>query len=223
MSPTFESAASTLLEQLDAATHSLALHEHVPDEVAMLVDQFDSVLYARNPELGFASVDPYLAEGLLGGAIVCLKALRNEDPELARRELRLGLEQVRQAVRDMLDEHPVRADRDPKELVRWLADTTSVSQQELAEVLQVAPRTLQRWLSSSDKAAPSGDDEMRISVVARIVNHLRHSFTGPGTVRWLQRPHPRLEGEAPVTLLVDESRFPELVHLAARARSMVAS
>jgi putative toxin-antitoxin system antitoxin component (TIGR02293 family) len=149
--------------------------------------------------------------------------MRHDDPTLARRDLRLGLEQVRQALRDMLDEHPVRSDRDPKELVRWLADTTSVSQHDLAEVLEVAPRTLQRWLSASDTAAPSGDDEMRVNVVSRIVSHLRHSFTGPGTVRWLQRPHPQLDGRPPLTLLHDEASFPELVHLAARARSMVAS
>jgi hypothetical protein len=75
------------------------------------------------------------------GAVVCLKALRHDDERLARRDLRLGLEQVRQALRDMLDEHPVRADRDAKELVRWLATVTSVPQAELTEVLGVGART----------------------------------------------------------------------------------
>lgn len=221
--PTFADAASSLLAQLDEATQRLAISERVPDEVATLVDSFDVLLYARNPEAGFAAADPYLAEGLLGGAVVCLKALRHDDERLARRDLRLGLEQVRQALRDMLDEHPVRTDRDSKELVRWLAATTSVPQAELAEVLGVGARTVQRWLSDGDTAAPVGDDDMRLRVVARLVNHLRHSFTGHGAIRWLQRPHPQLENAAPAELLDDETRFPELVHLAARARSMVAT
>jgi putative toxin-antitoxin system antitoxin component (TIGR02293 family) len=221
--PTFEDAGRHLLAQLDDATQRLAISETVPDEVATLVDRFDELLYARNPEAGFASTDPYLAEGLLGGAVVCLKALRHDDERLARRDLRLGLEQVRQALRDMVDEHAVRADRDSTELVRWLAETASVPQAELADVLGVGARTLQRWLSETDAAAPAGDDDMRLRVVARLVNHLRHSFTGHGAIRWLQRPHPQLDNAAPAELLDDETRFPELVHLAARARSMVAT
>lgn len=221
--PSFEDAAESLLAQLDDATLRLAVSETVPDEVATLIDRFDVLLYARNPEAGFASADPYLAEGLLGGAVVCLKALRHDDERLARRDLRFGLEQVRQALRDMLDERPVRADRDSKELLRWLATTTSVPQAELAEVLGVGTRTLQRWLSDSDAAEPAGDDDMRLRVVARLVNHLRHSFTGHGAIRWLQRPHPKLANAAPAELLDDETRFPELIHLAARARSMVAT
>ncbi len=94
---------------------------------------------------------------------------------------------------------------------------------DIASDLRVAPRTLQRWLSPTDSAVPTGDDEARLRVVARIVGHLRHSFTGPGTFRWLERPHPELRGKTPLSLLGDESRFPELVRLAARARSMVAS
>ena len=187
------------------------------------MERFDRALYARNPETGLESVDPYLAEGLLGGAVVCLKALRDDDVARSRRELRLGLEQVRQALRDVLAEHPVSADQSAKAVARWLADTVSVPQAEVARILDVSPRTFQRWLSETDTAAPTGDDEMRLRIVARLVNHLRHSFTGPGALRWLERPHPQLGDRPPISLLGDEATYPALTQLAARARSMVAT
>jgi len=220
---TFERAAEQMLRDLNEATELLAASKVVPPQVEALVDRFDSLLCARNPEAGLASVDPYLAEGLLGGAVVCLKALRQKDATRARRDLRLGLEQVRQALRDVVDEHPVRADEHPKDLVRWLVDVVSLPQGEIARAFGVAPRTLQRWLSESDPSAPTGADETRVRILARLVGHLRHSFTGPGTFRWLERPHPLLADRAPLSLLEDEARYPELVHLAARARSMVAT
>lgn len=218
----FITAAGDLLVELDHSSHLLATSAVVPPEVEALVDSLDERVHARAPEVAFATVDPFLAEGLLGGVIVCLKALRHDDEVRARRDLRIGLEQVRQALRDALDEQAVHIDRTPKELVLWLADTTSVPQADLAEVLGVAPRTLQRWLASTD-AGPRGDDAMRVQAVARVVSHLRHSFTGPGTLRWLQRPHPALGDAAPLTLLDDPGGIPAVVELAARARSMVAA
>ena len=178
--PSFEVGARALLEELNQASALLATSKVIPAQVVALVERFDRALYARNPEAGLGSVDPYLAEGLLGGAVVCLKALRHDDVARSRRELRLGLEQVRQALRDVLDEHPVGADQSAKAVARWLADTVSVPQAEIARILDVSPRTFQRWLSETDTAAPTGDDEMRLRIVARLVSHLRHSFTGPG-------------------------------------------
>ncbi|GIU84518.1 MAG: hypothetical protein KatS3mg008_1293 [Acidimicrobiales bacterium] len=221
--PSFKEDASAVLAELERATRRLAVSDKVPTEVAELVERFDELFHARDPVSGLPGADPYLVEGLLGGAVVCLKALREGDSPAGRKDLRIGLEQVRQALRDLLDEHTVRADRPAKELAQWLVEVTSVPQSDLAEVLRVPPRKFQRWVSRTNKAAPKGEDEMRLRVVAKIVNHLRHAFTGPGTIRWLRRPHPQLCGEPPASLLDDEKRYEELTNLAARSRSMVAS
>ena len=78
-------------------------------------------------------------------------------------------------------------DRAPKELARRLVDVVSLPQSDIARVLRVAPRTLQRWVSESDPAVPSRDNQARLRAVAGIVSHLWQSFTGPGTFRWVER------------------------------------
>jgi uncharacterized protein (DUF2384 family) len=223
VAPTFDAEAKALLHDVNRATELLSTSKNVPNEVEELVDQFDARLHARDSASRLASVDPYLVADLLGGGLLCLKALRHESPDLERHDLRLGLEQVRQALRNIVDETLVSDDRGPKELLFWLVETISVPQGDIARVVGVSRRTLQRWLSSADSAVPAGNNEARLRVVARIVNHLRHSFTGPGTLRWLERPNPQLHGAAPLTLLADESRFAQLVQLAATARSMTAT
>lgn len=223
IAPTPPGIDEELLGRLDEATVELAIAPTIPPSVSELVDRFDGLFYATEPERAFAGVDPYLAEGLLGGAVVCLSARLNKDPVAARRSLRLGLEQVRQAVRDILDESPASADEPLKPMLRWLARTTAVSQGELAQFLQVPPRTMQRWLSQQESAEPSGDEAGKVQVVARIVAHLRHSFTGPGTLHWFEQPLPALKGESPANLLDDPEHYPQLIKLAAQARAMVAT
>jgi uncharacterized protein (DUF2384 family) len=215
--------AELLLAEIGEATALIATSETVPPQVAELIGRFDVLLSARQPEVGLAGVDPYLAEGLLGGAVVCMKALAAADPTFARREVRLGLEQVRQALRDIVDERPADADRPLAPTLRWLVTTVAAPQADLADLFGVSPRTLQRWLSESDPTGPSGDDAMRVRLVARVVAQLRHSFTGPGTLRWFLRPHPALDGRRPSELLDDVEEYPALFRLAARARSMVAT
>jgi uncharacterized protein (DUF2384 family) len=220
---TADRESEELLEEVNHATADLAVSESIPDSVERLVRSFDQRLHAGQPEAAFMAVDPYLVEGMLGGALICMKALTDDDPRLGRRNMRLGLEQVRQGLSDMVDERATADDRPIKQLLQWLVGTLSTPQTQVAELLEVHPRSLQRWLSQSDTAVPSGDDEARARVVARIVNHLRHSFTGPGALRWFQRPNPMADNRAPAELLKDPSEFPTLVQLAARARSMVAT
>ena len=68
---------------------------------------------------------------------------------------------------------------------------------------------------------PAGDDSGRIRAVGRIVNQLRHTFTGPGVLAWFHRQHPLL-GQPPVDLLDDPLRYPEVFRAAAAARAMTA-
>src|SRR3954468_8624039 len=75
--PSLLENAPQLFQRVDAAARLLATAEAVPSDIEALVDSFDAVLYASQPEAGLSGVDPYLGEALLGGAIVCLKSLRN--------------------------------------------------------------------------------------------------------------------------------------------------
>lgn len=168
-------------------------------------------------------MDPYLWMALQTGALTAAEGLLREDPTQGRHEVRIGLEQSRQALRDLVEDAPVAEDRAPKEVVQWLAQVLYVPQPTLAKLLGTELRTLQRWLSPSESAAPQGDRAMRVRVVARIANHLRHAFTGPGVVLWFTRSRLELEGRAPIDLLDEYDAFPEIITLAAQARSTAAT
>lgn len=220
----FEDRAQDVLAAVSEAGELMAsAGGDVPEAVERLVDQFDVLLAADQARSGLAGVDPYLGEALLAGAVVCLKALRDDNAESRRRRVRLGLEQVRQALRDIVDAAPSSEARTSKEVVRWLAETLSIPQARLAALLGVSHRTLQRWLAPADQTAPEGDDEARVRAVALIANHLRHIFTGPGVIRWFERPHPGAGGHPPLELLHDPLALPQLVRLASQARSTTAS
>lgn len=216
--PTFATEAAALLRELEAATTQLARAETIPYEVALLVKELGDRLHASDPIAGMPSVAPDVRTELLAAALLCRDAVENG----SRRELRLQLEHVRHLVRDVVDEAPANPDRDPREMLRWLVEVVGAPQGEIAELLRVAPRSLQRWLSEKDRSAPTGDDLARVSVVTAIVAHLRHSFTGPGTLHWFTRPHPALGNRPPAGLLDDPLTYPQLTALASRARSMLA-
>jgi len=60
-------------------------------------------------------------------------------------------------------------------------------------------------------------------VVARIVNQLRHSLTGPGVVEWFEHPRADLEGLSPAEILDDADRLDLLLAAAAASRGNVAA
>ena len=91
------------------------------------------------------------------------------------------LEVVRSALVDIIEDRPVAADVPAVTVLHDLVSMVNVPQDDLAAVLGVVPRTLQRWLVPGAKG-PSGDDEARVRVVAQLVNQLRHSFTAPGVM-----------------------------------------
>ena len=98
-----------------------------------------------------------------------------------------------------------------------------MSQPRKAELLRVSPRTYQRWISERDSAQPSSDDERRLRVVARIVNQLRHSLTGPGVVDWFEYARADLDGETPSAALDDPDKLEPLIVAAAASRGSIAA
>jgi hypothetical protein len=214
-----------LLKRLDElheaaaeAGRHLATARVVPAEVGRVVAEVSEAREAT-PETELAAVDPYLVLALDRGLLGAWRALRDGADAARRDAVRVAVEQIRQALRDLGDDAPVADTRPAKDVARWLGEVLDASQADVAALLGVSPRQYQRWVSASDPAEPRGADAHRLRAVARLVAHLRHAWTGPGVVAWLTAPHPALEGHAPVSLLDDPDQLPRLRGLAASTRS----
>lgn len=209
-------AVAARLAEINTA---LARSAEVPDEALSFVrDLAGTVADLDEQELG--PLDPYLLIALQKAALKAQIALEETDPE-RRRELRLRIEQMRQVFGEIASEEPVSDERSGKELARWLVESVHVPQLQLAELLEVDRRTLQRWISSKEAAAPTGEDERRLRVVARVVNQLRYALTPAGVVGWFERARPELGDQPPRSLLPEADALPRLQALATGLRSSV--
>jgi hypothetical protein len=208
--------------ELGQVNARLAREHETPASVAGVVaDVADAI--AGGDDGAIALVNPWLWIKLQSAAIRAQSALREEDPE-RRRHLRLALEQMRFLFARIADREPIGEDRPVHDVVRWL-DTAlaSVSQPRKAELLDVSPRTYQRWISAQESVRPSADDERRLRIVARIVNQLRHSLTGPGVVDWFEHPRADLQGATPAGVLDDPDKLELLITAAAASRGNIAA
>lgn len=215
---TTESELGSLLGQVNEATKQLQRSKTVPDELAQLVDSFDSALSAATPLR--LDADPYLTTMLWAAAYSAEKALRHDNAGDRRRDVRIALEQFRHALRDITENRPYQDTVPAREILARTAETLAAPQQTLAGLLGVSVRQLQRWLAA-DGPEPAADDAARIRVLGQVTNQLRHSFTGPGVVAWFSREHPVL-GRPPIELLDDPLCYPRLRGAATAARAMTA-
>lgn len=165
------------------------------------------------------AVDPYLALIIHRAVIQAEEAVRSTDEPAARDALRVALESMRQGFAAIAESEPVADERSPKEVARWLAETTEVPQSRLAELLGVSLRQFQRWVSPQERSQPEGDDARRVRAVARIVNQLRFSLTPAGAIEWFSWPRDDLDGRRPLDLLDEPDRLPELTAIAGSMRS----
>ena len=221
--PLFERAsADQLARELDRANSLLAVEKVVPPQVVVLLEDLGDRA-DRTSSIDVGQVDPYLVVAFQRGLIGALRALDLPEETQRRRQLRVSIERMRQALRDFVEEVHVGEAESAKGMARSLVEVLDVPVGRIADLLNVSPRTYQRWLSRTDTTKPHGDDALRIRVAARIANHLRHVYTGPGVVRWFERPHPELKGEAPILLLRHAERVNELINLAAASRSSAAT
>jgi uncharacterized protein (DUF2384 family) len=122
------------------------------------------------------------------------------------------------------DREAIGEDRPAAEVARWLEATlVSVPQPRKAGLLGVGARTYQRWVSDRESTTPGAEEERRLRVVARIVNQLRHSLTGPGVIDWFEHPRADLGGVRPIDVLDDSDRLESLLAAAAASRGNVAA
>jgi hypothetical protein len=207
---------SPLLDRLTEATTALRRsRDRVPDEVIDLVDNLDTELHINNPRS--LAADPDLVADLFGAAFRADKALRRHSESEQRRDLRVPLEQIRVLLTQITEEAPYAADVPAVDVLRGLVRMLEGRPRELAELLGVSTRTLQRWLADG-AAGPTGDEASVVRLVAQVVNQLRYTLTSTAIVNWFQRIHPWL-GSAPIELLGDPERHRDLLVAARGIRS----
>jgi antitoxin Xre/MbcA/ParS-like protein len=216
--PATEPELRALLSEVNDATSLLQRSATVPAELVALIDSFDSALGAATPLR--LEADPYLTAMLWAAAFRAEKALRHDNDQDRRRDVRVALEQFRHALRDIVENRPYDDGAPVRDVLARAAATLDVPQKELADLLGVSVRQLQRW-SAPDGSAPAAADAARIRAVGHVVNQLRHAFTGPGVIAWFNREHPVLK-QRPVELLDDPLSYPRIYGAATAARAMTA-
>jgi hypothetical protein len=216
-----EASLAKLLDELAEASATLSASASVPSDVWDLVRALPGRLHAETPANALAG-DPYLAESAFAGAARAAVALLGPDEKVARRETRLALEQVRQALRDIAETRPIDEDTPTDQVAAWLERTFQLPQQQIADLLGTSVRTWQRWLAG---AQPDYEQALRLRRMARLAMHLRHALTGPGVARWFARQHPLIKdgGGTPAEWLYDDEGYRRLLTLAAGLRSTQAS
>jgi AraC-like DNA-binding protein len=205
--PALFELANTVSDQLEFSDVSDTIREQVRE----LADAIPAT-----PE-SLSDMDPYLRSALLTAVIHAMRAAEDRN----RRELRITVERVRQALRDLLDERPVWRGG-PKHAAMWLRQR-GLSVGDLAELLGASETSVRRWASPDDETSPGGENADKVMVVAKVVNHLRHAMTVRGAVQWLQRSHPAFDDRRPIDELKDPDSYRRLIHIASGARSFVAT
>jgi len=213
---------AALLEDISAAQTDLAANEDVSARVREVIRSLPGRLHADASWRALPG-DPYLAEQAFAGTSRAVAALLEDDVVERRRGARLGLEQVRQALRDIADSKAADDEASAEQLVIWLDEVLGPASARLARLIGVTPTTWQRW--SAGRQQPDDVANLRLRRAARLVGQLRHTLTAPGVLAWFDRPHPLIKDGAgtPAELLDDADGYRVLVSLAAGLRSMQAT
>ncbi|HUN79422.1 MAG TPA: hypothetical protein VMU32_10905 [Solirubrobacteraceae bacterium] len=127
----------------------------------------------------------------------------------------LGLEAIRHIVRDALDRQAP-GTGDARALLLGLQETLPrVGRRELAELLGVSERSIQRILASPTPVAP----DRRLELLAGLVALLRRGWTPEGVVAWFKRPRPELAGRSPLEAIDDPESEQAIFELARHGRA----
>jgi hypothetical protein len=161
------------------------------------------------------SLDPEQVAEIRGELLGILQeVLAHEDrrPLDAYEQTMLRLEVIRHIVRDALDQH-VPGEQDARVLIAGLEQALPrVGRKDLALLLGVSERSIQRIIASPDPVEPA----RRLLLVARLVALLQRAWTAEGVVAWFMRPRAALGG-APVLDVVDDAAREQDVMALARA------
>lgn len=128
--------------------------------------------------------------------------------------LLINAEGIRHVIRDTLDGDVPVDERDAAALLSQLEGwLPGVSQGEIAELLGVSRRTIQRWGTSH--SSPTA----RAVLAGQLVALLRHGWSPAGVVAWFSRPRRDLGHRRPIDLLDDPAHEQALIGLARAGRA----
>lgn len=206
-------------DRADSLNRQLSRHRDIPAETANGVRALARDLNTESGPSHWEHTDPDVRAAIAWATLGAMNAIAAGE----RDDLRVALERIRQNCRRAEEFEAVDDARSDKELVRWLIDTTGLSQREIAALLDVPLRTFQRWASTATGSSPEPADARRLRTIARIVNQLRFSLTPAGAIEWFDWPREDLMGKTPRSLLGDASMLPVLMRAAVSMRSTIAS
>lgn len=210
-------AAAEVQRLNDRLARERTIPHAIAEAVRELVAGIDETALGR-----WEAVDPHHAVVVLRSAVSVQRALEDADAPAARDRMRIALDSIRQSLAAIAEREPMADERDPKEIVQWLAAHTEVSQARLARLIGVSARQLQRWLSPLEASRPEGSDARTVRVIARVVAQLRFALTPAGTIEWFDWRRSDLDGRRPRDLLDDPAGEPALWAAAAAMRSQLA-
>jgi hypothetical protein len=205
-------------EELRAANQRLARMPEVPGSIGELVDAVSDELIELDAD-AFAA-DPYLLLAIERAALQAKRALDVDDARAQRRAVRVALDDLHKLCAALAEREPVAAGRDANAVARWLVDTAGLPARQIAPLIGVHERTLQRWASEPPRSAPSGEDERKLRSVAQVVAQLRHALTAPGVLAWMTQPEDELDGQTPIQRLEDPAGLPAVLAAARRLRAV---
>ena len=88
----------------------------------------------------------------------------------------------------------------PGRLVQHLEETLGLSESELAQALEINPRTIERWRTGA--SYPQRNARDRLAALSHLTSRLGATFTtGEATRAWLRERNRYLGGLAPADLL----------------------
>ncbi len=201
---------SALQEALQSAAQQGALDKESLERISLTTHEAASRVNRQLPPQLDADARDEIRRRLL--ELLTLPAENREPLDIADQAL-MEAEAVRHIFRDVLQEQPSADLRDARALLRllegWVPDLTV---RQLAELLGMSERALQRRRSQGGKSTP------RAQIVARLIAILRHGWTDQGVHAWFHRTRPGLGDQAPIALLDDRSRERDLVAAARSGR-----
>lgn len=208
--------------EVGEANQRLARESDVPSSILALIrDLSNAIGEADNATVSL--IDPSLWIQIQAAALRAQTAAALDDDRQQRRAVRIGLEQIRFLFARLAERQPVAEDRPIKDVLAWLDEKLNVPQRRKADLLGVGERTYQRWISSSESAAPEAEQEHRVRVVARVTAQLRHVLTGAGVADWFETPMEQLDDRKPLDVLGDPLATEQVLHLAVAPRAFTAA
>ncbi len=183
----------------EEALEEVAGHPEIDGSAHKRLADVGKRLADLKPQLEAADLS-YEQRATLYSALVDVSTAMNAAPgDLDRFEAALvGIERVRHVIRDALDEFVGGANADRRRLLHEIERSLpGVHQTEIAELLDIDPRTVRRW------GKQPGNPDHRLQLVARLIAVLRHAWTTKGVLAWFHRPRRDLGQKAPINLLDD--------------------